>query len=281
MGADRRARHRPAQSKTDPKINDPFKKPDVKAYIKKFESDERETYARRHEIVAALGLTPGMAVADVGAGTGLFTRLFAEKVGADGQGLRRRYRAGVPGPHRGRRQETRREADRDRAGEIRTRRNLPKDSVDLVFLSDVYHHLEQPQKILASIRQALKPGGKLVVVDFDRVKGRSTEFVLKHVRAGQDVFIKEIESAGFRRTTAAKPPASRRTSSRRSKKSSADRVGPDCERKAEPQAERTMAIDRIALDIAIRSVRSRRDLDQFRSASIAATDRLFGGWWRS
>ena len=49
-----------SQSKTDPKINDAFKKPDVRAYIKKFESDEREAYVRRHEIVAALGLTPGM-----------------------------------------------------------------------------------------------------------------------------------------------------------------------------------------------------------------------------
>ena len=48
-----------AQSKTDPKINEAFKKPDVKAYIKRFESDDREVYARRHEIVAALGLKTG------------------------------------------------------------------------------------------------------------------------------------------------------------------------------------------------------------------------------
>ena len=54
--------------------------------------------------------------------------------------------------------------------------------------------------MLASLRQALKPGGRLVVVEFDRVEGRSAEFVLKHVRAGKDVFIKEIESAGFRQT---------------------------------------------------------------------------------
>ena len=57
----------------------------MKGFIKKFESDDREVYAKRKEIVAALGLTPGMAVADVGAGTGLFTRLFAEKVGPTGK----------------------------------------------------------------------------------------------------------------------------------------------------------------------------------------------------
>ena len=110
-------RRQRTQSKTDPKINEAFKKPDVKAYIKKFESDDREVYARRHEIVAALGLKPGMAVADIGAGTGLFTRLMAEKVGREGKGLRSRYRTGVPGTHRGRREETREKADRDGPGE--------------------------------------------------------------------------------------------------------------------------------------------------------------------
>src|SRR5262249_29590610 len=75
----------PSRSTADPKINEPFRKPNVKEFIKKFESDSRENFAQRHEIVAALELKPGMAVADVGAGTGLFTRLFAEKVGPTGK----------------------------------------------------------------------------------------------------------------------------------------------------------------------------------------------------
>ena len=105
-----------SRSKTDPKINDAFKKPDVKAYIKKFESEDREPYARRHEIVAALELKPGMVAADIGAGTGLFTRLMAEKVGDQWKGLRRRYRAGIPCTHRSRRQEKQAAADHHGAG---------------------------------------------------------------------------------------------------------------------------------------------------------------------
>ena len=75
----------PTKAKADPKINAPFRKPNVRDYVKKFETEDRENYAHRDEIVAALDLKPGMAVADVGAGTGLFTRLFAEKVGPSGK----------------------------------------------------------------------------------------------------------------------------------------------------------------------------------------------------
>ncbi len=182
--------------RTDPKINDPFKKPDVKQYVKKFESENRENYALRHEIVAALNLVPGMAVADIGAGTGLFTRLFAEKVGPTGKvyavDIATQFLDHIAADAKKRRQ--------DQVVTIlgsQDSTNLPRDSVDLVFLSDVYHHLEKPEKTLASIHQALRPGGRLVVIEFDRVEGKSSAFVLKHVRASQAVFRKEIEAAGF------------------------------------------------------------------------------------
>jgi ubiquinone/menaquinone biosynthesis C-methylase UbiE len=183
-------------TKTDSRINEPFKKPDVKGFIKKFESDDREVYAKRNEIVAALGLRPGMAVADVGAGTGLFTRLFAERVGKTGRvyavDIAPRFLTHIAA-----------EAKKHGQSQVATVQgsqlstNLPHESVDLVFLCDVYHHLENPEKTLASIRQALKSDGRLVVIDFDRVEGRSADFVLQHVRASQDVFRKEIEAAGF------------------------------------------------------------------------------------
>jgi ubiquinone/menaquinone biosynthesis C-methylase UbiE len=184
------------QTKTDAKINEPFKKPDVKGFIKKFESDDREVFAKRHEIVAALGLTPGMAVADVGAGTGLFTRLFAEKVGKAGRvyavDIAPRFLAHIAADAK-----THGQSQVVTVQGTQSSTNLARESVDLVFLCDVYHHLENPEKTLTSIRQALRPRGRLVVIDFDRVEGLSADFVLKHVRASQDVFRKEIEAAGF------------------------------------------------------------------------------------
>jgi predicted methyltransferase len=197
---------RSSQVKTDPKINEPFKKPDVQAYIKKFESDDREPYAKRHEIVAALGLTPAMTIADVGAGTGLFTRAFAEKVGRAGKvyavDIAPRFLEHIA-------TEARKRGQTNVVTVLGSQdtTNLPTESVDLVFLCEVYHHLEKPEKTLASIRRALKPGGDLVVVDFDRVEGRSPEFVLKHVRAGKDVFRREIERAGFSQVSTRKSPS--------------------------------------------------------------------------
>jgi predicted methyltransferase len=50
---------------------------------------------------------------------------------------------------------------------------------------------------LASLRQALVPGGRLVVVDFERIEGQSRDWVLEHVRADRATFQSEIEAAGF------------------------------------------------------------------------------------
>jgi ubiquinone/menaquinone biosynthesis C-methylase UbiE len=182
--------------RTDPKINEPFKKPDVKGYIKKFESAEREVYVKRSQIVAALGLKPGMAVADVGAGTGLFTRLIAEKVGPRGKV----YAVDIAESFLAHIKSDARKRGYDHVLTVLGTQDstcLPERTVDLVFLSDVYHHLEKPEKVLASIQQALRPGGVMIVIDFDRVEGRSSAFVLKHVRAGKAVVIQEIERAGF------------------------------------------------------------------------------------
>ena len=74
---------------------------------------------------------------------------------------------------------------------------LSTNSVDLVFICDTYHHFEFPQDTLASVHRALKPGGLLVVVEFERIPGKSSDWTLNHVRAGKEVFVKEIEEAGF------------------------------------------------------------------------------------
>jgi ubiquinone/menaquinone biosynthesis C-methylase UbiE len=191
--------------KAKPGINKQFEHPNVEQFIKRFETDTREVYAKRAEIVAALGLKPGMAVADVGAGTGFYTRLFAERVGPNGTvfavDIAQEFLDHIAALAR-----------QKGLGQIKTVRgtqestNLPPNSVDLAFLCDVYHHIEVPSNVLKSIHRALRPGGALVVVEFDRREGVSTPFVLEHVRAPKEVFFKEIEDAGFERQPLPKPP---------------------------------------------------------------------------
>jgi SAM-dependent methyltransferase len=184
---------------TPPKdINKPFENPDVATYIKAFETESREVFAKRKEIVRALGLKKGMTVADVGAGTGAFTRLVAEEVGPKGKV----YAVDIAPAFLEHIAAEAKKRGHDHVATIRGTQettNLPEDSVDVAFLVDVYHHVEKPPAVLGSIRRALRPGGHLVVVEFDRREGVSTPFVLEHIRADKETFLKEIEAAGFER----------------------------------------------------------------------------------
>jgi predicted methyltransferase len=75
---------------------------------------------------------------------------------------------------------------------------LPVRSIDVAFICDTYHHFEYPQAMLASLHAALKPGGRLAVIDYEKIPGRSSSWVMGHVRAGRETAIAEIEAAGFK-----------------------------------------------------------------------------------
>jgi ubiquinone/menaquinone biosynthesis C-methylase UbiE len=186
-----------AQEKSvKPGINDPFKDPDVRGFREKFEGESREVFARRDKIAAACRVKPGMVVADVGAGTGLFTRLLAREVGPAGQV----YAVDIAAKFLEHVQKSSRQAGLRNVTPVLCNPDavdLPPASVDLAFVCDTYHHFEFPERTLASLHRAIKPGGRLVVIDFVRVPGRSSDWVLNHVRAGQEVVEKEIAAAGF------------------------------------------------------------------------------------
>lgn len=180
-----------------PGINRHYENPDYARWAATFERPGREVYDRRHDIVDASGVSAGMAVADVGAGTGLFTRLFAREVGADGVV----YAVDIsPVFVEKTVARARAEGLNNVKGVVNNDRDagLAPASVDLVFMSDTYHHFEFPRAMLASLHRALRPDGTMVVIDFRRVPGESSPWVMEHVRAGRETVIREIEAAGFR-----------------------------------------------------------------------------------
>jgi len=190
---------RAQQQSVRPGINDPFRDPNVKQFVGRFETESREIYGKRNEILAACHVQAGETVADIGAGTGLFTRMFAEAVGKNGQvvavDISKKFLDHI--------EQTCKDAGRQNVRTVLCTAdsvNLPADSVDLAFICDTYHHFEYPQKTLASIFNAVRPGGRLAIVDFRRVEGESSEWILNHVRAGQDAVEKEIVEAGFTKT---------------------------------------------------------------------------------
>lgn len=188
-----------AQEKSvKPGINDSFRDPDPKQFTERFEIESREVFAKRKEILAAIKLKPTDVVADIGAGTGLFTRLFANSLGADGRviavDIAQKFLDHIEVTCR---EQNLRNVETLLCKDDST--ELPPNSVDVAFICDTYHHFEFPQKTMMSLRKALKPGGRVIVIDFVRIEGISSDWTMDHVRAGQEVFESEIINAGFRK----------------------------------------------------------------------------------
>ncbi len=194
----------PYPMKMNKKFADP--KADVQQFVKRFESEARDVYVKRQDITRAVGLRPGDAAADIGAGTGLFTLLFAEQVGPKGTV----YAVDI-GPaflNYIAEQTTKHGYEGVISTVLNTQDStmLPSNSINVAFLCDTYHHFEHPEKMLASIHRALRPGGRLIIIDFD-LRKQSGDFVKQRARAAKEVYFREITAAGFKQIDVKNAPA--------------------------------------------------------------------------
>jgi len=180
-----------------PGINDPYAGDvDVEQWLGRFEVESREIARHRDDILEAVSPQLGMEVADIGAGTGLFTIPFAQRVGPDG----RVYAVDlVPKflEHIRQRATNAGSANVEFVQCTEDSVGLPRESIDLAFICDTYHHFEFPRSTMTSVREALRSGGRVVIVDFERIEGHSRPWVLEHVRAPKETVIQEMQSLGF------------------------------------------------------------------------------------
>ncbi len=148
----------------------------------------RDGKQKPHELIAAMHIQPGMTVADIGTGTGYMLPFLSSAVGTGGKVFGEDIQADF--------------LDRARAKHVPntelilgtvTDPKLPPSSVDIALVLDVYHHFDYTEQLLAAIRGALKPGARLVIVDYYKSASPSPG----HIRAERDEVAAEVERNGF------------------------------------------------------------------------------------
>lgn len=167
---------------------------DSDAYIAMLEDSERDGYQKPEQVVEALDLRQGEVIADIGSGSGYFSVRFARAVGPRGRVIgvdvnpdmiahlnRRAHEAGLHNL------QTILAPPDDPL--------LPPAGVDRVFICNTWHHIESQADYLAHIREALRPGGQLIIVDF--VKKELPLGPDMEMKIARDDVVSSIERAGF------------------------------------------------------------------------------------
>lgn len=168
---------------------------DVARWEQQFENPQRDVIANRAALVAALRLQPGERVADVGAGTGAYLGALSAAVGPEGHVLAVDISPGFV-------MHITRRAGREGWGNVSAvlgrgdDPTLPAGSLDAIITVNTFHHFEAPEVMLAHLARALKPGGRLLLVDFAIDEHTTPERKAMTGRNKESV-IALLEAAGF------------------------------------------------------------------------------------
>ncbi len=171
---------------------------DIQEYLRQLDSADRDAYQKPAQVVEALALKPGMSVADLGSGSGYFTRRFVEAVGESGKV----YAIDIEPEMLKYTQDSIVHMHIPYSADFILARpddpKLPLESVDLIFLCNTYHHLEDRTRYFKNLKGALKPAGRIAIVDFYHDE-RSGElgFPKEHL-VPRDRVIEELKHAGYR-----------------------------------------------------------------------------------
>ena len=159
------------------------------------ERSERETEEQPEKALDAMDIREGMVVADVGAGTGYMTLRIARRVGLTGKV----YGNDVQPEMIRRLRDNAAKAKLDNIEPVlgaEADPKLPAGKMDLVLMVDVYHELSRPQEMLRKIRAALKPDGRLVLLEY-RKEDPKVPIKLEHKMSVDEVKT-EVEAEGFK-----------------------------------------------------------------------------------
>lgn len=171
---------------------------DIKQYLQHLDSEERDQYQKPRQVIDALNLKPGLAVADLGSGSGYFTRRFIEAVTETGKV----YAVDIEPEMLKYAEESVVHMHRSYTAEFILARpdspKLPYESVNLLFVCNTYHHLEERTKYFSDAKSSLKAGGRVAIIDFYHDE-RSGElgFPKRHL-VPRETVIAELTEAGYK-----------------------------------------------------------------------------------
>ena len=171
---------------------------DIKQYLEHLDSTERDRDQKPAQVIEALKLKPGMAVADLGSGSGYFTRRFVEAVTETGMV----YAVDVEPEMLAYAKENVIHMHIAYTAEFILAQpdnpKLPFESVDLLFTCNTIHHLEDRSKYFRNLASSLKPGARISIIDF-YPDDRSGELGFpKHHLVSRETIVKELTVAGYR-----------------------------------------------------------------------------------
>jgi arsenite methyltransferase len=148
-----------------------------------------------YEVLKALELQQGQKVADIGAGGGYFSLQFAEIVGADG----RVFAVDTNPQFLDFIKKTAKEKGLGNVVTILTEKDKPTllgENLNLIFMRNVCHHLANRAEYFKKLKDALKPEGKIAIIEYRRDKGFSFHRLFGHY-VQKEKIIKEMEQAGY------------------------------------------------------------------------------------
>ena len=156
---------------------------------------EREAEEAPDKGLDAIGVARGSTVADIGAGAGYFTWRLAERVGPSGKVYATDIQRGMIDLLR-RNMAERKLSNVEPVLSAEDDPKLPAGSIDMALLVDVYHEFSRPREMLRGIRAALKPGGRLVLLEY-RKEDPGVPIRPEHKMSVEEVKA-EVEPEGFR-----------------------------------------------------------------------------------